>query len=241
MSIRTTKRFALVSSGIVLATILIGMALALVIVQISTTVASNEFIPPTTTSTSTTTTIPQGDGLQAAISSSGGGPSSCNTAFNGSVVALGSISFDLNIPSAQSYSPQKYLCVTNVGPGTINTLNVTAGTASSGEAGCSVAEGTADPEGATCGSAGELDTVLEFILTPFNLQDADCIGGQIPVALGATQSLLSTGGGGQGLNTGAICSWEVRLQFVGTPSDQAKLAASTDTGDFTLDVSGSGL
>jgi hypothetical protein len=198
-------------------------------------------VPPTTT-----TTLPPGDGLQAAISTVGGGPSPCADAITAGSVSLGAISLDLNNPAGQSYAPQTFLCVTNSLQGGVNeitTLTVQATVVSSTEDACSVDERTTDPDGPTdCGTAGELDTVVNVRLVPFNLQDAGCFDSTQSVGLGGGPvSLLNGGGGGAALSFGNFCSWEVKLQLSGSATYDEKLAASTDSIALKLDVNGSNL
>ena len=236
--LKRTRRYGLVATGVLGGIFVAGVAVALVLVSISGSVSSNEFAVPTTTTTTTTTTtpIPSGDGLQAAIADF---PSGCNDAFTAGTVALGAYSFDLNTGFA---SPaEKFLCVRNVGPGDITSLTVTFNTVLSEEAGCSAAEGTVDPEGATCGTDGELEDILQFALDiqgpsnggpgSFNCRTP------FAVAPGATESLLDAN---LFIGQGAQCEWRIQLQFAGSPTNDAKLAASTDNAQFTLDVAGSG-
>lgn len=234
---RRLRQAGVASGVLVVATVVIGLALALVLVQIDGTVSSNEFVPTTTTSTSTTTTIPSGDGLQAAVATTGGGPSDCSNAFTLGTVALGAISFDLNNVSTQSYTPSAYLCVTNVGPGEIGNLTVSAVATSSTETGCSANEETVDPEGSGCGISGELLGIVTVILEPFQLQDLGCFSNSIALTPGAAaDSLLAPSGQ---LSPGFFCSYEVVLQLSGSATHDQKLAASTDDVTFTLDVTGS--
>lgn len=235
---RATKRrrfgqAGIATAAVVVGTLVFGVALALVLVQITGTVSSNEFIPTTTTSSTTTTTIPQGDGLEAGISTSGTG--FCLQAINAGNLTLGSITFNLNNTSMQSYSPSNILCVTNVGPGPIGTLDVAAVPTGSAEVSCSANEETVDPEGAGCGTDGELVDVIQVVLQPVQLQSG-CRPSTILLTPGGSSDTLVGGGS---ISQGAVCSWEVLLRLSPTATHDEKLAASTDDVFFTLDVSGS--
>ncbi len=107
--------------GVVVGIVFVGVALATILVQITGSVASNEFIPITTTTLTTTTTIPSGEGLQAAISTRS---DDCNFALNDDSTDRGAISFDLN--TGQATPNGQFLCVRNIGPGDITTLTVAA-------------------------------------------------------------------------------------------------------------------
>lgn len=238
-------RYGLTVVVVALGTLIIGVAFALITVQITGTVASNELATTTTTvPPTTTTTLPPGDGLQAAISTNGPGPFPCQDAIDAGSMTLGEISFDLNISAGQSYDPQTFLCVTNSlsgQPNEITTLTVLATTLSSTEDGCSADEATTDPDGPGCGTAGELETVVDVLLVPANLQDAGCHPGTQSVTLGGSPvSLINPAGGNSALSFGEICSWEVKLQLNGSATYDAKLGASTDVIALTLDVAGSG-
>lgn len=207
-----------------------AIAFALVVVQLSGTVSSGEFIPPTTTTTSTTTTVPNGDGLEAGVAD-GPGPFPCDEAITQGNTSVGTHSIDLNTVSAQDTN--MFLCARNVGPGSINSLTVLAAAAQSSEVGCSSAEGAVDPDGPSCGSSGELQTVLGFRLT--KISGAGACQTQADFAPGAQANLLQAS-----LPDGADCVWSIQFRISGSPSDDSKLAASTDSVNFTLDVSGSG-
>lgn len=231
--LRRTRRAVFSVAGIVGGTIIFGVALAAILVQITGSVSSNEFIPTTTTTSTTTTTVPSGDGLQAAISSS---PDGCSAALAAASMDLGAISFDLNTGFATPRS--HFLCVKNSGPGAITNLTIAAVTTASGEAGCSEAEGEVDPEGVTCGTDGELEDVLFFVLNqagPFNGPGSgQCKTGAF-VDPGSSQSLIDGS-----VSQGVECEWEVSLNLRPTANHDGKLAASTDTVGFTLEVTGSG-
>jgi hypothetical protein len=243
---RRLGRFGLTVVGVAAGTLIIGVALALVTVSITGTVASNEFAATTTTvPPTTTTTLPPGDGLQAAISTSGGSPASCANAITADSLSLGAISFDLNDPAAQSYSTQSFLCVTNALQGGVNeitSLTAQATLEGSTEVACSDDEKTTDPDGpADCGTAGELGTVVQVVLVPAQLQDVGCFSStQSIVPGGGSVSLLNGGGGGSALSGSAFCSWEVKLQLSGSATYDQKLAASTDSIALKLEVNGSG-
>jgi hypothetical protein len=241
---RRLGRFGITVVVVAVGTLIIGVAFALITVQITGTVASNELATTTTTvPPTTTTTLPAGDGLEAAVSTSGGGPFPCQNAITAESMTLGSISFDLNVAGGQSYAPQAFLCVTNGQPGggnEITTLTVGAVLVSSTEDGCSSDEATVDPDGVTCGSTGELENVVEVVLVPALQEDGGCHPGLQTVALGSTVSLLNPSGGNTALNFGAYCSWEVKLQLTGSATYDDKLRASTDIIALRLDVEGSG-
>jgi hypothetical protein len=243
--IRTFKRFALTTTGIALGTAIVGVAIALVTISFTGSVASNEFATTTTAPpTTTTTTLAPGDGLQAAISINGGGPSQCGAALTGGSLSLGAIVFDLNGSQAQSFEPQAFLCVTNVLSGQVNditTLTLQATVQSATEDACSVDERTTDPEGpADCGVLGELGDVVQVVLTPFALQDAGCFPNPAGIVPGGSAVSLLFPDPTSGLSGGNICSWEVRLQLSGSATYDQKLAASTDSISLKLDVNGSG-
>ena len=239
---RRLGRYGLTVVVVALGTLIIGVAFALITVQITGTVASNEFATTTTTVAPTTTTTVPGDGLQAAISTGGGDTSSCETAFNQGSVSLGAVSFDLNNGNAQSYAPQMFLCVRNSlagGENEISTLTVQAIVVSSTEDGCSGDEETTDPDGPGCGTAGELETVVDVLLLPVNMGDSGCFNsGQIVALGGSSMSLLNSPT--SALSFGSVCSWEVKLMMNGSSTYEQKLAASTDSIALTLDVEGSG-
>ena len=238
-STRTLRRTALTFTGVAVGILVVGIALALVTIQLTGSVSSNEFIPPTTTSTSTTTTIPPGDGLEAAFVS---GNVDCAPGIPSGALILGTGSFDLNNTFAQLPPLPNLLCVRNAGPGDIGTLTISVTATTTGEADCSTAEGAVDPEGASCGSEGELDDVLQVLLDPEISEDGNCsVAGQLQVPLGSPVSLLSSGGGDP---TGALqpfnrCTWRVSLILKDTATDDQKLAASTDTAELTFAISGS--
>ncbi len=237
---RLTGRLGLTILGVALGVLLIGVALAIVNISFTGTVSSNEFA--TTTTAPTTTTLPPGDGLEAAISTSGGGPSPCADAITANSLSLGVASVDLNSAAAQSPGPLS-LCVTNADPSEITTLTVQAVANSSTEVSCSDDEKAVDPEGpADCGLFGELGSVMEVVLTPFNLDDPGCINStQVIVAGGASVSLLKPpGSGSTTLSFGAFCSWDVTYRVDGLATYEEKLAASTDSIELELVVSGSG-
>ena len=238
---RGLRRTVMVLLAIGAATAFIGVALALVLVQLSGTVSSNEFIPPTTSSTTTTTTIPNGDGLEAAFVQA---PFECEPGIPNGQLTLGASSFDLNSTSSfQSAQSPDVLCTRNAGPGQIASLTLTVSAAVTGEAGCSSAEGTVDPEGADCGQTGELDDILQVILNPGPSTDTNCenING-MAVPLGAPVDLLRISGADPSgtLAQGNMCVWLVSLAFVDGATDDQKLAASTDTAELSFDVAGSG-
>ena len=237
---RTFGRTALTVVGIAMGMLVFGVALALVTIQLSGSVASNEFLPPTTSSTTTTSTIPQGDGLQAAFVN---GPADCVPGIPTGALTLGSGSFDLNNNSAQVPPSPNILCARNAGPGDIASLTVTVTAASTGEDGCSTAEGAVDPEGVTCGADGELDDILLVRLDPEFSEDPNCsLAGQIQVPLDTPVSLLTPGSGDPLglLQQGNMCTWRVRLFVPNSATDDQKLAASTDTAQLTFDIAGSG-
>jgi len=240
---RLTGRFGLTVLGVVLGTAIIGVALAIVSISFTGTISSNEFATTTTTlPPTTTTTLPPGDGLEAAISTDGGGPSFCAEAISSNSLSLGIAAIDLNSTDAQSPGSLA-LCVTNVLTSEITTLTVQATVTSSTEVACSDAENDVDPDGPTdCGTDGELGNVIEIVLTPFNLGDAGCLSSpEAIVPGGSSVSLLnSPGGGNTTLSFGAFCSWNVSYRVIGSASYEDKLAASTDSLALELVVSGSG-
>lgn len=222
--LRGAKRITVVGVGIAAATVLVGVALALVLVQTTADVASNEFATTTTTSSTTTTTVPApSNGLQMSLGS--GALSSACGPFTVGPLTLSTINFDLNTSSTQSTS--QFLCVKNTGSSGITALTVGVNLASSGEAGCSVDEGTVDPEGASCGTAGELASLLQFLF-----QKTDGSSNCVP-AISAGNMLTGP------LSPSSTCVYSVSLQFAGAPTYDQKLAASTDTAQFTIDVTAS--
>lgn len=240
---RLTGRFGLVVMGMALGTVFIGIALAIVNFSFSGSVSSNEFATTTTTlPPTTTTTLAPGDGLQAAISTSGGGPFPCQAAIDAGSLSLGAANIDLNVTSAQSPG-ELTLCVTNTLPSEITALTVQASVNTSAEVGCSDDERAVDPDGPTdCGLAGELENVIEVVLTPFNLDDLGCLPS--PPAItpgGAAVSLLKPpGSGAVTLSQGLFCSWDISYRVSDAATYEGKLAASTDSIDLELVVSGSG-
>jgi hypothetical protein len=221
-----TKGTLVVVAGLISATIVVGVALALVLVQVGAIVSSNEFATTTTTSSTTTTTIPPPtNGLQVALST---GPAigTCGS-FSAGPLSLAAIGFDLN--STLSQSTGQFLCIGNTGTSVISPVTIGVSTVSSGESGCSTDEGTVDPEGVTCGTVGEMASLVqfEFVLTDFD--DTDCIGAV------TTGNILSSGA----LGIGLTCVYRIDLQFAGSPTYDQKLAASTDTAEFSIDVTAS--
>ena len=63
----------------------------------------------------------------------------------------------------------------------------------------------------------------------------DCSANASVALSGSSSSLLS----GSALSPGAICVWSITTGFDGSPTDDQKLAASTDTAGFTFDVTAS--
>jgi hypothetical protein len=226
INVKIRKRAAVVPivAGLVA---MAAIAFALVVVQVTGTVSSNEFIPATTTTT--TSPPPSGDGLEAAVAD---GPGQCDPALAAGTTSLGQLAIDLNSSGVQGTG--KALCVRNIGPGDITDLTLNAETALSTENGCSVAEGAVDPEGAGCGSSGELDGIVAFRLT--KQSGAGICQPLLDMTPGTTLNLLQGGG----LTVSGECIWSIELRVDGSASEDAKLAASTDLVDFTFDVSGSG-
>ncbi|MGI9609783.1 MAG: hypothetical protein ACR2NL_05765 [Acidimicrobiia bacterium] len=246
MAHRTRKRlgtFGLTAVVVALGTLIVGVALALITIQITGSVASNEFATTTTTvPPTTTTTVPGGDGLRAAISTNGSDRFACQNAINAGSLTLGAESFDLNSSAAQSLSPQTHLCVTNRLEGGFNeirTLTVQAIVDGSTEDACSDDEKTTDPDGpADCGSVGELGDVVQVVLVPAFLQDVGCRNSPEGVVPGGAPVSLLNGSGA--LTFDFVCSWEVKLQLLGSATYDEKLAASTDSIALRLDITGSG-
>lgn len=221
-----TRRTTIVATGVVAATMLVAVALAVVLVQITANVSSNEFATTTTTSSTTTTTTPApSNGLKVSLSS-GTDIGACGS-FSTGPLTLTAISFDLNSTSSQSTG--QFLCVKNTGDSVISPLTIGVNPVSSGEADCSTDEGTVDPEGVTCGTAGELAGLLQFHFLKSDGDDIDCIGA---VSAG---NMLSGGP----LGIGNTCVYSINLQFAGSPTYDQKLAASTDTAEFSIEVTGS--
>lgn len=232
-----TRRVGAAFIGFSAAVLLVGVAFAVVLVQVTANVTSDEFIPPTTTTSSTTTTTTgPSNGLQVALSPAGSGGTlgSCGSYGTGPLVFSG-FSFPLNVGSTAP-SNEQHLCIQNNGSSAVSTVGFTAAIAASGEDGCSTAEATVDPDGAGCGTAGELAGVLAFTLTRTDSNGtgaSSCIdySGTI-VAVGATKALVDT----TPLSVGGACVYRVGLVFAGSPTDDEKLAASTDTAQFAIDV-----
>jgi hypothetical protein len=222
--------------GIALAVLVVGVALAIVLVQVTANVTSDEFIPTTTTTTApTTTTTAPSNGLEVALVTGGGGSFSNCGSFGSGPLTFSGFSFALNTGTA---SPTQYLCVKNAGGGGIAAITLSPAIGTSAEEGCSAAEETVDPEGTACGTAGELAGILQFSL---ERTDSNGIGSTscfdysgTPVAPGGSIGLL-----GSSLGSGGICMYQVDLVFSGAPTDDQKLAASTDTGSYTIDVTAS--
>ena len=237
---RTFGRTALTVVGIAMGMLVFGVALALVTIQLSGSVASNEFIPPTTSSTTTTTTIPQGDGLEAAFVN---GPADCIPGIPTGALTLGTGAFDLNNTAPQTPPSPNLLCARNAGPGAIASLTVTVTATSTGDEACSAAEGTVDPDGASCLPNGELDDILVVRLDPDFSEDPNCsLAGPIEVPLGVPTSLLTPGSGDPLglLQQQNMCTWRVRLALSSTATNDQKLAASTDSAQLAFDIAGSG-
>lgn len=236
---RRTGRVGLAIVGVALGTAIVGIALAIVNYSFTGAVSSNEFAATTTTvPPTTTTTLPPGDGLEAAISTTGGGPSPCSNALAVGSLSLGSATIDLNSAGVQGAG--LFLCTTNVLPSQVTTLTAAATVSGSTEDGCSADELTVDDDGSgTCGSLGELESVIEVVLTPFSIGDGSCVTSPI---------VISPGGGPvdllfpatSGLSQGNLCSWDISYQVSGTATYEEKLAASTDSIALELLVSGSG-
>jgi hypothetical protein len=231
------KRAGLTTISMAVATVVIGVALALFVVQLSGTVSSNEFIPPTTSTTTTTTTLPPGSGLEAAFVL---GPSDCSPFIPTGVPSFDASTFNLNsVSTSQVPSGHSVLCVRNAGTDDINTLTITATAAVSGEDGCSAAESTVDPEGATCGSDGELDDIIRIILSAGPGEDGSCtVATETIVPLDSPTTLLLPGNGDPDghLGQNRACTWFVSLAFVDGVTNDQKLAASTDTVEFGIDI-----
>lgn len=232
---RRIRRVGALFIGISAAALLVGVALAVVLVQVTANVTSDEFIPTTTSSTTTTTTGPS-NGLQVALApgGSGGSLTNCGSYGTGPLVFSG-FSFPLNV-GVTAPNNEQHLCIQNTGSSSVSSVGFTAAIAASGEDGCSAAEGTVDPDGAGCGTAGELAGVLAFTLTRTDSNGAgssSCIdySGTV-VTVGATKALVDT----TPLSVGGACVYRVGLVFAGSPTDDEKLAASTDTAQFTIDV-----
>ena len=220
-----TKGTLVVVAGVVSATIVVGVALALVLVQVGAVVSSNEFATTTTTSSTTTTTVPPPtNGLQVALST-GSGIGACGS-FSGESLTLSAMSFNLNSTSSQSTG--QFLCIRNTGSSGISPVTINVTTVSSGESGCSTDEGTVDPdvEGVPCGTAGEMAGLVQFEFQRTDSDDPDCLNS---VAAG---NILSSGTLGPGLT----CVYRIDLQFAGSPTYDQKLVASTDTAEFSIDV-----
>jgi hypothetical protein len=224
---KRTKGAVVILSGIVAGVALVGVALAVVLIQVSATVSSNEFLPTTTTTTSTTTTIPPAsNGLLASLGS-GGTTGACGSFGSGSL-ALGAVNFDLN---GSGGSTGQFVCVHNQsGFGQITSVDLALATSSSGEDGCSAAEGTVDPEGITCGSAGELADLLSFTLQKTDQSGTPSCSGSVSVAPGGSTQLTGS------MFPNDTCVYAISVGFNGSPTDDQKLAASTDIAGFTFDL-----
>jgi hypothetical protein len=212
----------------------VGVALAIVLVQVTANVTSDEFATTTaTSSTTTTTTAAPRNGLEVALSTSSSF-ASCGS-FEPGPLAFGGFTFALNTGAV---SPTQFLCVQNGAGSGITGITFAPVITTSGEDGCSADEAAVDPDGAGCGSSGELTDILGFNLTRTDSNgtgSSSCFnyGGAL-VAPGGSLPLL-----GSPLGPAGICVYRVDLVFSGSPTYEQKLAASTDTAGYTIDVTAS--
>ena len=213
--------------GVVGVFLAIGVALALVIIPITANVSSNEFAAPTTSST-TTTTAPPTNGLQMSVAPPG--PNDCGGPgfFSTGPLLLTDFQFDLNSTGQQLVG---LLCAANTTGSPVNTMNLAFAVVSTGEDGCSAAEGVVDPEGNSCGTAGELADILEFTFVKFFDTSGTCIGSG---TVSTSSPSINLGNLQPGSNE--QCIWQIFAAFNGPTTDDQKQAASTDLAAFSLDV-----
>jgi hypothetical protein len=223
-----------IAAVVVVGLVALGGVLALVIVQLTASVTSNEFTTTTSSTTTTTTTTvpvpPGGEGLRLGLGT-GPGFGSCGALTAATEIPLGAFDFDLNT----GVSSTQFLCVTNsAGFGSIGTLQVGAITTATADLACSAAESAVDPDGASCQPDGELAAIVNFeLVRTFNNSSA-CIGNPLTLASGGTVDLI-----GAALFPGDECVFQIELAFAGTPTDEQKTAASTDSASYTLSVQAS--
>jgi hypothetical protein len=229
-TLKKTRQGALVALVVLVAATIVGVAVALVVIPVTANVSSNEFVPSTTTTvapTTTTTQPPAQEGIVAALSPFGG-PNNCGT-FSADAIDIGDVSFDLNTGTGTT---GQFLCIKNTNT-LLQVVDLAVATTASGETACSSNESAVDPDGTDCGTNGELAALIQFDLTLVN-GSSSCLP-SLSVAAGASTSMIFP----SGMSNGDVCSYEVDLSFVGTPTDDQKSAASTDSAGFTLSVSGS--
>ncbi len=213
--------------GVIGVFLAVGVALALVLIPITANISSNEFTAPTTTTT-TTTTPPPSNGLQMSVAPPGSGNCGSPASFSTGPLLLTDFQFDLNSTGQQ---PVGVLCAANTTGTLINGMNLLFAMVSNGEAGCSAAEGLVDPEGNTCGTAGELANIVGFSFSKIFDSSGTCIGfGTVSTSSPSINLGNLQGGSNQ------QCIWEIFASFAGPTTDDEKQAASTDLASFSLDV-----
>ena len=211
--------------GGVFAAVLGGTALALVIVAMTASVSSNEFAGAPGSS---------GESLALAITNGQEIVDCTNLApFSTSDVDLGPVSFDLNEPNALQ-DTNKFLCVKNNGTTPLAQVSFTSNVTASNELGCSPAEGLVDPEGASCGSAGELGDVVLFVFNSHRGENQGGCGGT--AILPGQENLMQLG---SDLLPGETCMLKIQMVMASGATNEQKAAASSDTAEFSFDVAGS--
>lgn len=205
-----------------------GVALAVVVVTITVNVSSNEYQPVSPTEELSVALTPNSDACYD--------PS--YPGYSTSGVDLGSVSFDLNRSGNQAIAG--YLCVGNFGPADLGEILISPVATANGEAGCSTSEGSVDPDGSGCGTSGELHPLLVFgfttfepLLPPLNAEVCTDVEVAYQGTGDVTPSLF-----GSSLDSGFVCVFEVYLRLDDLATENGKLAASTDTASYVIDVAG---
>ena len=206
-----------------------GVALAVAIVTLSVQVSSNEYAAS-----------PPSEELSVALA---GNLDDCYDSnfigYSSSGVDLGPVAFDLNDPSQQTLSG--FLCIGNFGPTNIGEILVSPVSSADGEDGCSSSEAVSDPEGPGCGSAGELHPLLVFGFTsvtpafppPSNaVECTDAEAGDLETG-DVTPSLFASS-----LDSGQVCGFEIYIRLDEAATEDQKVAASTDSSEFAIEVAG---
>jgi hypothetical protein len=210
------KRLTAVIVGALIA--IAGTALALVVVTLSTSVTSTAFA---------------GEGLALNVVDTGTTSACEGSGSYETTATVPAVSYDL---ANASQTTGSFLCIKNDGFTTMSNITVDLTASNSSDGGCTSEEGAAET-GSGCQGGGDLEAVLQFDLTKVAF---DSGGGQC-----ATVIHVSTTSGdvvipnGNTMSTGAQCVYRVDLSLQSGVTTQQRTAASTDSVDFSLDVTGS--
>ena len=136
-----------------------------------------------------------------------------------------------NLGTGAVDDPASDICVKNAGTGT-GRLFFSLDSIVNTENGCPASEATVDPDGATCGSLGELTPLLRGALAVF----AGGTSGSCAVAPQASfASLVTTPVQvDASIAAGETCRFRLSLDLDTAASDTAKLAAQNDTTQFDV-------